>query len=74
VSGPVLDRLDLQVADVACAAAGAPQRAARRANALEPEARHLIADAADRGGMSARGIHRALRVTHHCGPCRRGAD
>jgi magnesium chelatase family protein len=30
--------------------------------ALDPGARRLIADAVDRGGMSARGVHRALRV------------
>ena len=30
--------------------------------ALDPAARRLIVDAVDRGGMSARGVHRALRV------------
>ena len=30
--------------------------------ALDGQARQLVADAVDRGGMSARGVHRALRV------------
>jgi magnesium chelatase family protein len=30
--------------------------------ALDAQARQLVADAVDRGGMSARGVHRALRV------------
>ena len=30
--------------------------------ALDPAARRLVADAVDRGGMSARGVHRAMRV------------
>ena len=30
--------------------------------ALDAPARQLVADAVDRGGMSARGLHRALRV------------
>jgi magnesium chelatase family protein len=30
---------------------------------LDPAGRRLVADAVDRGGMSARGVHRALRVS-----------
>ena len=30
--------------------------------ALEPAGRQLVAEAVDRGGMSARAVHRALRV------------
>jgi len=30
--------------------------------ALDPAGRRLVSDAVDRGGMSARGVHRALRV------------
>ena len=95
VSGPVLDRLDLQVevpaltsVELLSASAGEPSavvrervlaaRARQRARgslnallagaalksacALDADARRLIADAMDRGGVSARGIHRALRV------------
>jgi magnesium chelatase family protein len=95
VSGPVLDRLDLQIEVPALTsdellamhcgessaavrsrviAARARQRArgwlnARMPNAalrahcaLDGEGRRLVADAVDRGGMSARGVHRALRV------------
>src|SRR5439155_9888607 len=95
VSGPVLDRLDLQIevpaltsaelqdsalsepsADVRARviAARARQRARGGLNARMPNAtlrgqcaldaagRRLVADAVDRGGMSARGVHRALRV------------
>jgi magnesium chelatase family protein len=94
VSGPMLDRLDLQVEVRALtsdellrappgeptaavrdrvAAARERQRARGCLNALLPSAalRHgplhaaahrLIADAMDRGGMSGRGVHRALRV------------
>ena len=36
--------------------------ALKSACALDADARRLIADAMDRGGVSARGIHRALRV------------
>ena len=36
--------------------------ALRRHAALEPAGERLVADAMDRGGMSARGVHRALRV------------
>jgi magnesium chelatase family protein len=36
--------------------------ALRSACALDADGRRLIADAMDRGGVSARGIHRALRV------------
>ena len=39
--------------------------------ALDAPGRRLIADAVDRGGMSARGVHRALRVD--CGPRGQGA-
>jgi magnesium chelatase family protein len=42
--------------------AALPNDALRQCCALEPAARQLIADAVDRGGMSARGVHRALRV------------
>ena len=95
VSGPVLDRLDLQVevpaltsAELLSASSGEPSAAVRErvlearerqrargslnallsgaalksACALDAKARHLIADAMDRGGVSARGIHRGLRV------------
>jgi magnesium chelatase family protein len=95
VSGPVLDRLDLQIevpaltsAELLRASSGEAsavvrervlaarerQRARGVLNALLPTAalrqhcapddagRRLLADAVDRGGMSARGVHRALRV------------
>lgn len=95
VSGPVLDRLDLQIEVPALTstelmasapgessaivrdrvlAARARQRergalnallanaALRSACELDAAGRSLIADAIDRGGMSARGVHRALRV------------
>ncbi len=95
MSGPVLDRLDLQVevpaltsAELLAASLGDPsavvrervlaarerQRArgalnARLSNAalrehaaLDAAGRRLVADAVDRGGMSARAVHRALRV------------
>ena len=39
-----------------------PNAALREACALDGAARRLVADAVDRGGMSARGVHRALRV------------
>jgi len=39
-----------------------PNAALREACALDDAARRLVADAVDRGGMSARGVHRALRV------------
>jgi magnesium chelatase family protein len=95
VSGPVLDRLDLQIevpaltsdellraspgessASVRERVLVARQRqrdrgglnallsnaALREHSALNAPGRRLIADAVDRGGMSARGVHRALRV------------
>jgi len=95
VSGPVLDRLDLQIevpaltsSELLEAAPGEPSAAVRErviaarerqrsrgslnaqlstaalkdACALDTAGRRLIADAVDRGGMSARGVHRALRV------------
>jgi magnesium chelatase family protein len=95
VSGPVLDRLDLQVEVVALtsdellhadpgeasavvrarvAIARERQRARGSLNAqlpgsalrscckLDDAGRRLVADAMDRGGMSARAVHRALRV------------
>lgn len=95
ISGPVLDRLDLQIevpaltsAELLSATAGEPsavvrarvaaarerQRergalnarlshaALRRHCELDAAGRRLVGEAMDRGGMSARGIHRALRV------------
>ena len=95
VSGPVLDRLDLQVevpaltsdellraspgessgvvrARVLAARARQRERGAlnamlsnaalRKHCTLDPVGTRLIADAVDRGGMSARAVHRALRV------------
>jgi len=95
VSGPVLDRLDLQIEVPALTsdemlaarpgeasaavrarviAARERQRARGRLNAqlsnamlreccaLDAPGKQLVADAVDRGGMSARGVHRALRV------------
>jgi len=95
VSGPVLDRLDLQIevpaltsdellratpgessavvhARVSVARARQRERGAlnamlsnaalRKHCALDPAGTRLIADAVDRGGMSARAVHRALRV------------
>lgn len=95
VSGPVLDRLDLQIevpaltsAELLAASPGersaevrarvleARERQARRGGlnallanaalrrhaALEPAGERLVADAMDRGGMSARAVHRAQRV------------
>jgi magnesium chelatase family protein len=95
VSGPILDRLDLQIevpaltsGELLEAHPGEPsasvrervliarkwQRdrgglnallsnaALREHCALDAPGRRLIADAVDRGGMSARGVHRALRV------------
>ncbi len=95
VSGPILDRLDIQIEVAALSsdellratngeasttvagrvlAARERQRQRGWLNALLPNAvmrRHcgldaagqqLVADAVDRGGMSARAVHRALRV------------
>ena len=95
VSGPILDRLDLQVevspltsaellearcgepsavvrerviAARACQAARGwlnarlPAAALRRVCSLDPQGNRLFADAVDRGGMSARGVLRAVRV------------
>ncbi len=95
VSGPILDRLDLQVEVPALASeallaapdgepsAGVLERVLRarrrqgerralnamlsnaalgRCCALDAVGRRLMADAVDRGGMSARAVHRALRV------------
>lgn len=39
-----------------------PNSALREHCALDAAGRRLVADAVDRGGMSARGVHRALRV------------
>ena len=95
VSGPVLDRLDLQIevpaltSDELLASSTGESTASVRERvlvarkrqrdrgglnallsnaalrehcALDAPGRRLIADAVDRGGMSARGVHRALRV------------
>jgi magnesium chelatase family protein len=95
VSGPVLDRLDLQIevpaltsdellaaspgetservrARVSVARGRQGERgslnamlsnaALRKHCALDAAGTQLVADAVDRGGMSARGVHRALRV------------
>jgi magnesium chelatase family protein len=95
VSGPVLDRLDLQIEVPALTSgelqsaepgettavarerviaaraiqhargalnAALPNAALRACCALDEGGRQLIADAVDRGGMSARAVHRALRV------------
>ncbi len=95
VSGPVLDRLDLQIevpaltSEELLAAAGGESSGSCRARvlaarerqrergtlnarlsnaalrehcSLDTAGRRLIADAVDRGGMSARAVHRALRV------------
>jgi len=95
VSGPVLDRLDLQVEVPALTSeellraspsessdavrvrvlrarirqhergtlnATLTDAALRKHAALDAAGRRLVADAVDRGGMSARAVHRALRV------------
>jgi magnesium chelatase family protein len=95
ISGPILDRLDLQIevpaltsSDILSAAPGEssavvrqrvlaaraqqrqrgslnailPNAALKSACSLDGPATRLIGDAVDRGGMSARGVHRALRV------------
>ena len=95
VSGPILDRLDLQIEvtpltseELMAATPGEPSDAVRTRVlaarsvqlergwlnaqmpatllrehcALDAPGRRLVADAVDRGGMSARAVHRALRV------------
>jgi magnesium chelatase family protein len=95
LSGPVLDRIDIQIEvpaltseellraapgeasatvreRVLAARARQNQRGSlnallsntelREHCALDPAGRRLVVDAVDRGGMSARGVHRALRV------------
>jgi magnesium chelatase family protein len=95
VSGPVLDRIDIQIevpaltsqellaapSGESSAVARAPVLAARACQrmrgpmnsalsqsqlseccALQVAGRRLVADALDRGGMSARAVHRAMRV------------
>ena len=95
ISGPILDRLDIQIEvtpltsdELMIAAPGEPSDAvrarvlaARKVQrtrgwlntqmpaallrehcALDPGGRQLVEDAVDRGGMSARAVHRALRV------------
>lgn len=95
VSGPILDRLDLQIEvsaltseELLAASPGEPSELVRRRvlaarevqrkrgwlNAqlpaptlrehclLDGAGRQLVADAIDRGGMSARAVHRAMRV------------
>ena len=95
VSGPILDRLDLQIevpaltsrelhaatdgessavvrARVLSARArqrargwlnvALPNAALRQHCALDSAGKHLVSDAVDRGGMSARAVHRAMRV------------
>jgi magnesium chelatase family protein len=95
ISGPILDRLDLQIempaltsSDLLAAAAGEPSAVVRErvlagrarqrergalnamlpnaalksACSLDGQAARLVGDAVDRGGMSARGVYRALRV------------
>ncbi|MBI1799270.1 MAG: YifB family Mg chelatase-like AAA ATPase [Candidatus Eisenbacteria bacterium] len=95
VSGPMLDRLDLQIevpaltsSELMAASSGEasavvrervlaardrqrergalnalmPTAALRLACALDAHGQRLIAEAMDRGGLSARGVHRALRV------------
>ena len=42
--------------------AALPNAALQRHGALDGDGRRLVAEAMDRGGMSARGVHRALRV------------
>ena len=95
ISGPILDRLDLQIEVTALTSdelmAAAPGEASAHVRsrvlaaregqrkrgwlnaqlpapalhehcALDAAGRQLVADAVDRGGMSARAVHRALRV------------
>jgi len=95
VSGPILDRLDIQIevpaltsAELLRASQGEasalvrervlaarerqaargvlnallPNSALREHCALDAPAQRLVADAVDRGGMSARAVHRSLRV------------
>jgi magnesium chelatase family protein len=95
VSGPVLDRIDIQIEVPAltsrelqaarsgessaavrarvlaarerqslrgCMNAALPPSRLTECCALDPAGRRLVTDAVDRGGMSARAVHRALRV------------
>ena len=95
MSGPVLDRIDIQIEVPALTSdellhaspgessavvrervllarerqrkrgilnAMLPAAALQEICALDAAGRQLVADAVDRGGMSARGVHRALRV------------
>ncbi len=95
ISGPILDRLDLQIEvtpltseELMAASSGEPSAAVRSRVlaaregqrkrgwlnaqlpapalrehcALDAAGRQLVADAVDRGGMSARAVHRAMRV------------
>jgi magnesium chelatase family protein len=95
LSGPVLDRLDLQVEVPSltsrelqsaapgessavvlarvlaarerqrgrgCLNAALPPARLAECCALDPPGRRLVTDAMDRGGMSARAVHRAMRV------------
>ena len=95
VSGPVLDRIDIQIEVPAltarelqsasagessatvrarvlaareyqrapgCMNAALPSSRLTECCALDPAGRRLVTDAVDRGGMSARAVHRAMRV------------
>jgi magnesium chelatase family protein len=95
VSGPVLDRIDIQIEVPAltarelqgaspgessatvrarvlaarqyqrapgCLNAALPPSRLSECCALDQAGRRLVADAVDRGGMSARAVHRAMRV------------
>jgi magnesium chelatase family protein len=89
VSGPVLDRIDIQIevpaltarelqaatpgessaavrtrvlAARGCINAALPPSRLSEHCALDSAGRRLVTDAVDRGGMSARAVHRAMRV------------